>query len=481
MNDFAKRLKVILDANGNELIEDTDSLRRLLLRGQPDGPPEVRTLVLMAERGAVQHLFRWAKTPTEQRPAYVQMRDHIAQKFATAGVLPASEVRWALDAWVDALPALAQHARQAPPQAPSPVPTPSTPAGTLPEPSVLPAATSLPAATRASAGAESPASARATPGTPELVPLASPPPSAAPTRAARSDSTAAVGKAAPRNARASSAESPVYRNRLLAPMGTPDDELEAADDAAPMAPAPTPTGARMVSPLRGFGWYADAWRLFVAHPFLWWGCLLVFLILSVAPAIVPVIGEVIALLLSPILLAGVLLGAHAVDQGEPLRVGHVFAGFRKNPLGLILTVILQVGMIGALAVAMAFWLGGSALLGLMQTTPSDDPAEALAWLYGLGPLMILQFVVLFLVLVAASMSMYFAAPLVAIRNENPVRAVWLSMTGLLKNVLAGLVHTLASLALALLATIPLGLGWLVLPPIMMLTLYAAFRDIYLEP
>lgn len=115
MNDVAKRLKVILDANGNALIEDTDSLRRLLLRGQPDGPPEVRTLVWMAERGAVQHLFRWAKTPTEQRPAYVQMRNHIAQKFATAGVLPASEVRWAVDTWVDALPALAQHARQAPP------------------------------------------------------------------------------------------------------------------------------------------------------------------------------------------------------------------------------------------------------------------------------------------------------------------------------------------------------------------------------
>lgn len=168
-------------------------------------------------------------------------------------------------------------------------------------------------------------------------------------------------------------------------------------------------------------------------------------------------------------------------RGEPLRIGHVFAGFRRNPLGLILTVNLQVGMIGALAVTMAFWLGGSALPGLMQTTPSDDPAEALAWLYGLGPLMILQFVVLFLVLVAASMSMYFTAPLVATRNENPVRAVWLSMTGLLKNVLAGLAHTLASLVLALLATIPLGLGWPVSPPIMMLTLCAAFRDVYLEP
>jgi hypothetical protein len=35
--------------------------------------------------------------------------------------------------------------------------------------------------------------------------------------------------------------------------------------------------------------------------------------------------------------------------------------------------------------------------------------------------------------------------------------------------------------LAILASIPFGLGWLVLGPVMICSVYASYRDIYLEP
>lgn len=488
MNDVAKRLKVVLDANGSALIEDTDSLRRLLLRGQPDGPPEVQMLVLMVERGAVQHLFKWAKTPAAQRPPYAQMRDHIAQKFATAGVLPASEVRWALDIWVDALPALAQHARQAPPPAPAPATTDALTPLPTGVPSALAPLTKAPtgAPPLHSAGAGSPESARATSGTGErwsVAPMTSP--SASPATPARPDSASTAARrtslsnarkpaAGAQGARAAAPEPPVYRNRLMAPIGTPDDEFEAADATVAAVPPP-PTGARLVSPVRGLSWLVEAWRLFAAHPFLWWACIIVFVVVSVLPALLPIVGPAIAMLLSPILLAGLLLGAHAVHEGEPLKVGHVFAGFRHNPLGLMLTVILQLGLIGVIVAAIVFSVGGSIVMSAMLAAKTQQPAEVLPVLLAMGPALLLL-----ILLFAVTLSMYFAAPLVAIRNENPVRAVWLSMTGTLKNALAGLVNTLALLVLAVPASIPLGLGWLVLAPVMLLTTYAAFRDIYLS-
>ena len=79
-----------------------------------------------------------------------------------------------------------------------------------------------------------------------------------------------------------------------------------------------------------------------------------------------------------------------------------------------------------------------------------------------------------------AMTTYFAPPLVAIRNEGPVRAVWLSVTGMVKNVLPGLAFSVVMFILAVLATLPFGLGWIVLLPVLALSSYAAFRDIYLD-
>ena len=87
---------------------------------------------------------------------------------------------------------------------------------------------------------------------------------------------------------------------------------------------------------------------------------------------------------------------------------------------------------------------------------------------------------LMLLLILVAMTTYFAPPLVAIRNEGPLRAMWLSVTGMVKNALPGIAYSAVLFVLALLATLPFGLGWIVLLPVLALSSYAAFRDIYLE-
>ena len=61
--DAARRLKLIISANGSSLLNETDALRGLLLRGQTDGPPELQALMTVAQKGGVAHLVKWSKAP----------------------------------------------------------------------------------------------------------------------------------------------------------------------------------------------------------------------------------------------------------------------------------------------------------------------------------------------------------------------------------------------------------------------------------
>ena len=55
-----------------------------------------------------------------------------------------------------------------------------------------------------------------------------------------------------------------------------------------------------------------------------------------------------------------------------------------------------------------------------------------------------------------------------------------SFMGCLKNILPFLVYGVIMFVLAIVASIPLALGWLVLGPMTVASVYAAYRDIYLS-
>jgi len=57
----------------------------------------------------------------------------------------------------------------------------------------------------------------------------------------------------------------------------------------------------------------------------------------------------------------------------------------------------------------------------------------------------------------------------------------MSFAGCLRNILPFLVYGLVGFGLAIAATIPLFLGWLVLGPVVSASLYTSYRDIYFKP
>jgi len=54
------------------------------------------------------------------------------------------------------------------------------------------------------------------------------------------------------------------------------------------------------------------------------------------------------------------------------------------------------------------------------------------------------------------------------------------MGGASKNILPFLVYGLVGLALAVVATLPIMLGWLILVPVLISSTYCAYKDIFLE-
>jgi uncharacterized membrane protein len=72
----------------------------------------------------------------------------------------------------------------------------------------------------------------------------------------------------------------------------------------------------------------------------------------------------------------------------------------------------------------------------------------------------------------------YAAPLVLFAGVPPVHSLKLSLKACLGNWLPLLVFGLILIPLTILASLPLMLGWLFLIPIVMIAIYASYRDIF---
>jgi uncharacterized membrane protein len=91
---------------------------------------------------------------------------------------------------------------------------------------------------------------------------------------------------------------------------------------------------------------------------------------------------------------------------------------------------------------------------------------------------LLVFLLLYLPLV---MAIWFAPALVVLRGVAPLEAMRLSFNGCVRNIVPFLLYGVVGVGLSIVATIPLLLGWLVLGPVTIASLYTSYCDIYEDP
>jgi uncharacterized membrane protein len=97
----------------------------------------------------------------------------------------------------------------------------------------------------------------------------------------------------------------------------------------------------------------------------------------------------------------------------------------------------------------------------------------------LVPILLMVLIMLGLLL-PVMMAYIFAPALVAIHGVSAVQSMVLSFKGCLRNILPFLVYSIVAMVLGIVAMIPLGLGLLVLMPVMICSLFAAYRQIYTD-
>jgi uncharacterized membrane protein len=83
-----------------------------------------------------------------------------------------------------------------------------------------------------------------------------------------------------------------------------------------------------------------------------------------------------------------------------------------------------------------------------------------------------------LLLLPLFMAVWFAPALVVLRGLEPWAAMKLSFSGCLANVVPFLIYGLVGIGLAIVASVPLMLGWLVVGPLTIASIYTSYCDIF---
>jgi uncharacterized membrane protein len=256
------------------------------------------------------------------------------------------------------------------------------------------------------------------------------------------------------------------------------DEFSSATQRPP-APA---IQVRSVDAGRGAAWLSEGWRLFTADVGPWLLIVIIGFVLNVVLAFIPVLGSIASHLLYPILMGGLMLGCRAVDRGEPLTVAHLFAGFGPRAGPLLIVAVIYIGVTIAIlcvvaAIIVAFF-GAAVFAHLWSGRESLSSAEALGGIALMLAVASLLFLLLYLPLV---MAVWFAPALIVFRGVEPLEAMKLSFTGSLENILPSLIYGIVWIILAIVASVPLLLGWLVLGPVTVASIYASYCDIFEQP
>lgn len=223
----------------------------------------------------------------------------------------------------------------------------------------------------------------------------------------------------------------------------------------------------------GWSWIADAWSLTGQQRGTWIGLFIVFAAIVIVLAMIPFLGSLLLALITPVFFGGIMLGCDAQRRGQTVQVGHLFAGFKAHTGKLITVgVIALVAFLLIFVVILAIFGFGMMSMMMGGTEPTPEQIES-----GLAGAMIAMLVMTGLS-IPVYMAVWFSTPLIALNGMEVGAALTTSFFACLKNILPFLVWGVLMFILAIVASIPIFLGWLLLGPVLLASVYTGYRDIF---
>lgn len=251
------------------------------------------------------------------------------------------------------------------------------------------------------------------------------------------------------------------------------------DNIPNQPPAPgslTPAGetlnldGRTVAAGDGARWIGHAWAMFKQRPLKWIGLGLLYMALELALLFMPAL-KLLSMLMTPLLLGGLMFACERFRADGEVRLGDQFAGFTRKLGALTLVGLLTFALPIIGLVLLASSVGFDTLAQPVSHQSSDLPELNASSLLGL-----LVYVAMVCVAVAASR---FTPALVILHDMTPISAMRASFRGVLRNWLASIIYGLLLAVMLLVGALPFLLGWLIVIPLSFLSVYVAYRDVFI--
>lgn len=204
---------------------------------------------------------------------------------------------------------------------------------------------------------------------------------------------------------------------------------------------------RNLDPAAGIEWLKGGWAAFKAGGATLIGMGLTLLVLAVVLSLLGLVGALLLPIVMTFGYAGTLKGLRAHASGGELRYEHLWSVLKDQDKLVHIAIVALVPVLGSIL---------SSALG----------HGVLAWIVG------------FAISLTVTALTYFAVPLVLFRQHDAIKALEWSLRGVLANVPAVVVYWLICVVLFVVALIPIGLGLLVLFPVLMGAAYEAYAEVY---
>jgi uncharacterized membrane protein len=229
--------------------------------------------------------------------------------------------------------------------------------------------------------------------------------------------------------------------------------------------------ARQLPAEHGWRWISAGFSLFRKNSLIWIVLTITLFFLGFALSLLPIIGQLLFTLASPVFLAGLVDGARTLARGGELEISHLFAGFRKNATPLVtLGGIYLVGQLLIFGAMLA--VGGSSLYSLFVGGEETVEYE------GMLNAMLLPLLLGIALSIPLMMALWFAPVLVYFDDVSPLNSISASFYACLANIVPFVLYGVILFVLAFIATIPFGLGFLVLIPTIIGSIYQGYVEIF---
>lgn len=234
--------------------------------------------------------------------------------------------------------------------------------------------------------------------------------------------------------------------------------------------------ALTVEASRGVNWWSEAWALFMKNPGMWVVFGLIMLVAFFVLHYIP-LGVFLFIAAFPALMGSFMLAARKAEQGGTLEINDIGLAFKEHLNPLLVVGALSVGAALVVSLVIGIALGIMGLGAVISMGFDNVMLAAASAMAAFGAFMVALLAGLVLA-VPISMALWFAPALVVFRGVAPVNALKASFAACLRNVVPFLLYGLVFIVAAFVATIPAFLGWLALIPLIVLTTYLAYRDIF---